>query len=123
MNKNDENVVYGFCDRLRKLRKHLNMTIEDLSSQTGLTFAQIQRIEGDTRQNNGVFVKKGGEGRVTTLIVLLNYYRERVSLDLLFNVNVPIVDLLTNKKAEKEIAKEKIQSLIPFLKEITTYLD
>jgi len=123
MNMNDENLVYGFCDRLRKLRKHLNMTIEDLASKTGLTFAQIQRLEGELSQNSSIVIKKGGEGRASTLIILLHYYCAHISLDLLFNFNVPVKDLLTNKKAEKEIAKEKIKSIIPYLKEIAGYLE
>jgi transcriptional regulator with XRE-family HTH domain len=123
MNKDDEKLVYGFCDRLRKLRKHLNMNIEELASNTGLTFSQIQRLEADTRVKNGDLLKRGAEGRAATMIILLNYYGKHISLDLLFNFNVPVTDLIPDKMIEKDILKEKIQSIIPFIKDVVKYLD
>jgi transcriptional regulator with XRE-family HTH domain len=119
----EDKSVYLFCDRLRKLRKHLNMNIEDVALHTGLTFSQIQRIESDTRLQDGKYLKRGADGRVATLYLLLDFYGKKVSLDLLFNHNIPVSDLEINKTVEKEIVKEKIKQIIPYLREITELLD
>jgi transcriptional regulator with XRE-family HTH domain len=119
----NEKLVYMFCDRLRKLRKRLNMNIEEVAERTGLSFNQIQRIEGDVRMKDGKVIKKGADGRIPTLIILLDFYSKRVSLDSLFNFNVPVTDLSLNKGTEIEIAKEKILSLIKDIKEVAAYLE
>jgi hypothetical protein len=67
------------------------MNLEELAEKTDLTFNQIQRLEAEI--NGSAVVKKGGDGKITTLLTLLNYYGKMVSLDALFNVNVPVTDI------------------------------
>jgi transcriptional regulator with XRE-family HTH domain len=123
MKVNNENIVYALCDRLRKLRKRLDMNIEDVAKLTCLSFGQIQRMEGDMRVKNDKVIKKGAYGRVSTLITLLVFYSKHVSLDTLFNVNIPIEDISLNKSTEKETVKEKLLSLIEKMQETVKYFE
>jgi hypothetical protein len=97
------------------------MNIEEVAGCTGLTFNQIQRLEGDIR--NSRTIKKGADGRVPTLIILLDFYGKRISLDSLFNFHIPVENISLNKRTEKEIAKEQILSLIEYMQNIAKYLE
>jgi transcriptional regulator with XRE-family HTH domain len=121
--ENAEIYISTFCDRLRKLRKRLNLNIEDLALRTGLSFNQIQRIEGDARVKNDAVIKSGGQGRVSTLLVLLEYYSRRVSLDALFNFNIPVSEISLDKSVSQSIAREKVISIIQHLGEVAQYMD
>jgi transcriptional regulator with XRE-family HTH domain len=113
--------AFRFCDRLRKLRKRLNLNIEEVAERCGLTFNQIQRLEGDIRTNdNDVVVKKSGaNGTISTILILLNFYAQKVSLDILFDMNIPVADIpLTTTGVIKEISRAKLLTLINDLREI-----
>jgi transcriptional regulator with XRE-family HTH domain len=97
------------------------MNLEEVAEKTGLTFNQIQRLEGEI--NGSEIVKKGGDGKIATILTLLDYYGKRVSLDALFNVNVPTADISINKGTEKEIVREKILTFFEDIKEIVKYLE
>ena len=117
----DEQLVTTFCDRLRQLRKLLNLSIEDVAEKAELSFAQVQRIEADLgayREN----IKEGGAGTASSIIRLLNYYSTFVDVDLLFNFKLPISEIMLNKNTQKEIAKEKLVGMIPLLKDIAESL-
>jgi len=120
---NVDNYILTFCDRLRKLRKRLNLNIEDLALRTGLSFNQIQRIEGDARTKNEAVIKAGGQGRISTLLVLLEYYNQRVSLDALFNFNIPVSEIPLDKGVSKTIARDKVISIIQSMEEVAKYMD
>lgn len=117
--KNDD-FVLNLCDRLRKLRKRLDLNIEDVSILSGLTSNQIQRFESEIR--NKKLVKQGAYGTAATTLVLLNFYAQKVSLDILFDLNVPVADIPLNKVAVKEVSRTKILALIDDLKNIADYL-
>jgi transcriptional regulator with XRE-family HTH domain len=72
----NETFVFSFCDRLRKLRRRMNLNIEDVAERCGLTFNQIQRLEGDIRMkdNKPIVKKSGANGTVLTILTLLNFY-------------------------------------------------
>jgi transcriptional regulator with XRE-family HTH domain len=117
--------VFGFCDRLRKLRKRLNLNIEEVAEHCGLTFNQIQRLEGDIRTNGEktAIKKSGANGTVSTILILLNFYTQKVSLDTLFDMNIPVADIpLTINSVVKEISRTKLLALIDDLKEIADYM-
>ncbi|MDR2126814.1 MAG: helix-turn-helix domain-containing protein [Prevotellaceae bacterium] len=116
--------VFGFCDRLRKLRKRMNLNIEDVAERCGLTFNQIQRLEGDMRMrdNETVIKKSGANGTIPTILTLLNFYGQKVSLDMLFDLNIPVADIPLTKAAVNEISRTKLLTLIDDLKEIARYI-
>ena len=116
---NDE-FVLNICDRLRKLRKRLNLNIEDVAESCGLTFNQIQRLEVEIRAQK--IVKNGANGTVSTILILLNYYAQKVSLDLLFDLNIPVMDIPLKKVSSNEISRSKMLSLIHELKDIAEYM-
>ena len=66
-------------ERLQQTRKRLGLTQKDLSTATQLSQTSISRLEN------------GEEVYASVLMIVLNYYQERVSLDYLlshdFNVN------------------------------------
>jgi transcriptional regulator with XRE-family HTH domain len=117
----NDSYVFNLCDRLRKLRKRLNLNIEDVADRSGLSFNQIQRLEGDIRKDNTI-VKKGGKGTVSTIVTLLNFYGQKVSLDALFNLNIPVAEIQLTKGVEKEISRTKLLTLIEDIREIALYL-
>jgi transcriptional regulator with XRE-family HTH domain len=118
-----DDIVFIFCDRLRQLRKRLNLNIEDLSEKTGLSFGQIQRLEGRLVRKNNAIYKRGAEGRANTLIILLMYYSQRISLDLLVNFKMSVSEIKLDKVIGKDIAREKILSLIKSMREIAEYIE
>jgi len=123
-NKIDEKPLVIFCSRLRKLRRQLNFNIEEVCEKTGLTYSQIQRIEADIREKDGKIIKKGSEGRMLVLYALLNFYSKYVSLDYLFNLNMPIEKIPSiNPSAKKEIIKAELDSIIGDINKISTYFE
>jgi transcriptional regulator with XRE-family HTH domain len=113
-----ENANFIFCDRLRQLRKRLGLKIDDVSKETGLSFGQIQRIEGSLAKKNGETLYRGGDGRASTLIILLIFYSQRISLDMFLDFNKPVSDIPLTKKIDKVIAREQILTLIERIQEI-----
>jgi hypothetical protein len=69
-----ENEVFILCDRLRQLRNRLNLNIEDLALQTGLSYGQIQRLEGSIAKRNNMLHPRGAEGKASTIIMLLIFF-------------------------------------------------
>ena len=118
-----DNAVFLVCERLRLLRKRLDLNIEDVAGQTGLSFSQIQRIEGSVVKKKSVVIQRGGDGRASTVITLLVFYAKRISIDFLLNFNMPVSDIPLNKDLEKEIAREKILSLIERVQEVARFLE
>jgi transcriptional regulator with XRE-family HTH domain len=118
-----DNSVFIFSDRLRQLRKRLGFKIDDLSTETGLSFGQIQRIEGSLSKKNGETLYRGGDGRASTLIILLIFYAKQISLDLLLDFNKPVADIPLTKRTDKAIAREQILTLIERVQEIANYLE
>jgi len=123
MAEDSMNDVQMFCYRLRQLRKRLNLTIEELALRTNLKFAQIRRTEVSITKTKNEVHYKGADGKLSTLVTLLMFYSQYVSLDLLANFKVPVNEIPFNKGLEKELTKEKILALIEQMTEITKYLD
>ena len=120
MNANDEFII-RFCDRLRKLRKRLNMNIEDVAERCDLTFNQIQRLECQIiNKDDEIIIKKSGaNGTAATVLTLINFYGQKVSLDLLFDMNYPVADIpISTNTVVKEISRTKILALVNELTEI-----
>jgi transcriptional regulator with XRE-family HTH domain len=123
MTDNDTFAI-SLCDRLRKLRKRMNLNIEDVADRCGLTFNQIQRLEGDirTRGDKVVVKKSGANGTISTILTLLNFYGQKVSLDMLFDLNIPVADIPLTKGVVNEISRAKLLTLIDDLKDIAKYI-
>lgn len=117
MNKEADYIIF-LLDRLRRLRKHLNLNLEELAEKTGLSFNQVQRIESKYSYKKNLVIKRGAEGRAVTLITLLKFYSSYVSLDALFNLNIPIEQIPLTKNIEKSIARERLIELSDKLNEI-----
>jgi transcriptional regulator with XRE-family HTH domain len=117
-----EDYVFLFCERLRQIRKRLGYNIEELSNFTGLSFGQIQRIEGSLLKKNQEILQRGGDGRASTIITLLTFYNQRISIDFLFNFKIPVSEIPLEKRVDEEIAREKILSLIERVKELANYI-
>ena len=118
-----ENKVFAFCMRLRELRKFFNFTVNDLSLRTGLTFAQIRRLEGTITQKNNKIIKSGANGTASTLIVLLLYYSQRISIDMLLNFTIPVNEIPIDKGVEKDITREKLINLIGEIHDVLKFLE
>lgn len=118
-----ENEVFILCDRLRQLRNRLNLNIEDLALQTGLSYGQIQRLEGSIAKRNNMLHPRGAEGKASTIIMLLIFYAKEISIDLLLNFNLPVAEIPLTKKIGKEIAREKISAIVDQIYEIAKYMD
>jgi len=109
--------------RLRELRKFFNFTVNDLSLRTGLTFAQIRRLEGTITQKNNKIIKSGANGTASTLIVLLLYYSQRISIDMLLNFTIPVNEIPIDKGVEKDITREKLINLIGEIHDVLKFLE
>lgn len=79
-------------ERLRMIRKHLGINQQHLAKVTNLTQPAISRLEN------------GEEVYASALLAVLNFYRERVSLDLLLNP-----DLDTDDKSLLFCSRREIQ--------------
>ena len=121
--ENVEIYISTFCDRLRMVRKRLNLRMEDVALRTGLSFNQIQRIEGDARKKGDAFIKSGGQGRISTLLILLEYYSRRMSLDALFNFNIPVSEIPLDKGVSKTITREQVLNIIKSIEEIAKNIE
>lgn len=111
-----------FCVRLRQVRKLLNYRIADIAVRTGLSPGQIQRLEGCETKQRGKVIYSGADGRARTLIALLLYYSQHISIDMLFDFNIPVTDIPLDKVVKNDIAKAKISTLIEQLHEVIKYL-
>jgi transcriptional regulator with XRE-family HTH domain len=114
------------CDRLRRLRKMLGMTTKVLAEQVGLDYQQIVRMESEYSFADNRVVKEGTNGSAYVLLRLLEYYKNRVSLDELFNLNIAFhditIDPVSNVDVQKELIKRKLQSLVDVMEDINSIL-
>jgi len=123
MNEFSDNTIFVFCDRLRQVRKKFNLTIEELALRTELNYTQIRRLEGKITQKNNKKVYHGGDGRAVTLITLLFFYSQRISIDMLMNFSIPVSEIPFDKGIEKNITKEKLLQLMTGMRDLLTYME
>lgn len=94
-------------ERLRMIRKHLGMNQQQLADATNLTQPAISRLE------------KGDEIYASTLLAVLSFYQDKVSLHNLFSL-----DLSTDSDALLYTSPQEMrQSLNNGLAEIASRLD
>ena len=121
---NNNPFALTLCDRLRQLRKHVNLTIKDVAELTGLSFNQIQLLEchivGNEYQT--VVKKTGANGTVSTILILLKFYSKVISLDMLFDLTVPVADIQPAKATDTGIARTKLNKLIEDLEDVANGL-
>ena len=114
------------CDRLRRLRKRLGMTTKTLAEKIGLDYQQIVRMESEYSFSDNRVVKQGTSGSAYVLLRLLEYYKNRVSLDELFNPNIAFhditIDPISEVDVQKELIKRKLQSLTEVMEDINSIL-
>jgi len=122
MTEDIDDKVFVFCERLRQVRKLFNFRIVDLAERTGLSYGQIRRLEGEVTKKNNKTIKTGGEGVARTLIILLLYYCQRISIDMLLNLNIPVETIPIDKGVEKDITREKLIKLIGNMHELIQFL-
>ena len=123
MTEDIDDKVFVFCERLRQVRKLFNFRIVDLVERTGVSFGQIRRLEGEATKKNNKIIKSGGDGTARTLIILLLYYSQRISIDMLLNFNIPVDTIPIDKGVEKDITKEKLIKLIGNIHDVIKFLD
>jgi transcriptional regulator with XRE-family HTH domain len=123
MNEFSDNPVFVFCDRLRQIRRKLNLTIEEVALRTGLNYTKIRRLEGSISRKNNKNVYKGCDGRAETLIILLNFYSQRMSIDMLLNYSIPVSEIPFDQAIVKNITKEKIIKIMGNMKELLQYME
>jgi transcriptional regulator with XRE-family HTH domain len=107
-----------FCDRLRRLRKRLGMTTMVVAEHTGLDYQQIVRIESEYSFADNRLIKQGTNGSAYVLIRLLNFYRNRVSLDELFNMDIAFHDITIDPVGDYDIQKQKVKQKLKALAEV-----
>ena len=94
-------------ERLRMIRKHLGINQQELADATNLTQPAISRLE------------KGDEVYASTLLAVLSFYQDKVSLDHLI-----ATDLDTGQADQLYSSPQEIrQRLSQSLTEITSMLD
>lgn len=94
-------------ERLRMIRKHLGINQQELADATNLTQPAISRLE------------KGDEVYASTLLAVLSFYQDKISLDRLI-----ATDLDTGQTAQLYSSRQETrQRLSLSLAEITSMLD
>ena len=94
-------------ERLRMIRKHLGINQQELADATNLTQPAISRLE------------KGEEVYASTLLAVLSFYQDKISLDHLI-----ATDLDTGQTAQLYSSRQETrQRLSLSLAEITSMLD
>ena len=86
-------------ERLRMIRRHLGISQQQLAKATNLTQPAISRLEN------------GEEVYASALLAVLNFYREKVSLDHLFDPDLDSGDMASLCCSRQEI-RQRVDSQI-----------
>lgn len=86
-------------ERLRMIRRHIGINQQQLAKATNLTQPTISRLEN------------GEEVYASALLAVLNFYREKVSLDNLFDPDLDSGDMASLCCSRQEI-RQRVDSQI-----------